>query len=89
ADAAFAKLRALAASAGRNPASLGLSVWVSAVGDEKSWRAELSAWKTAGVTHVTLNNVYARYHHKRIDGRSVKDHVDAIKRYRAAVADLL
>jgi len=89
ADAAFAKLRAMATSAGRNPAALGLCVWVSAVGDEKSWRAELSAWKTAGVTHVTLNNVYGRYHHKRIEGRTLKDHVAAMKRYRAAVADLL
>ena len=89
ADAAFAKLRALAVAAGRNPASLGLSVWVSAVGDEKHWRTELAAWKKAGVTHLTLNNVYARYHHKRIEGRTVKEHVEAMKRYRAAVADLL
>lgn len=88
-SAAFAKLRALASAAGRNPAGLGLGVWVSAAGDEKSWRAELSAWKTAGVTHVTLNNVYGRYHHKRIEGRTLKEHLDAMARYRAAVADLL
>jgi probable F420-dependent oxidoreductase len=89
ADAAFAKLRGLVAAAGRDPKSLGIGVWVSAVGDEKSWRAELTAWKAAGVTHITLNNVYGRYHHKRIPGRTVADHIAAMKRYRAAVADLL
>jgi probable F420-dependent oxidoreductase len=88
-SAAFAKLRATASAAGRDPKSLGLAVWVSAVGDEKGWRAELAAWKTAGVTHITLNNVYARYHHKRIDGRTVREHIEAMKRYRAAVGDLL
>jgi probable F420-dependent oxidoreductase len=89
ADAAFAKLRGLAADAGRDPKSLGIGVWVSAVGDETSWREELTAWKAAGVTHITLNNVYGRYHHKRIEGRTVTDHIAAMKRYRAAVADLL
>ena len=38
---------------------------------------------------MTLNNVYNRYHHKRIPGRTVKDHLEAMKRYRAAVGDLL
>jgi probable F420-dependent oxidoreductase len=89
AEGAFAKLRALTVAAGRNPAAVGIGVWVSAAGDEKSWRDELAAWRKAGVTHVTLNNGYARYHHKRIAGRTLKDHVDAMKRYRAAVGDLL
>jgi len=89
AEAAFAKLRAFTVAAGRNPAAVGIGVWVSAAGDEKSWRDELAAWRKAGVTHVTLNNGYARYHHKRIAGRTMKDHVDAMKRYRAAVGDLL
>jgi len=89
ADAAFAKLRGFVTAAGRDPKSVGLCVWTSAVGDEKSWRQELQAWKQAGVTHVTLNNVYGRYHHKRIDGRSLADHIAAMKRYRSAVADLL
>jgi len=41
------------------------------------------------VTHVTLNNTFARYYHRRIPGRSLGDHMTALKRYRAAVADLL
>jgi hypothetical protein len=38
---------------------------------------------------VTLNNSYGRYHHKRIAGRSLVEHLDAMGRYRAAVADLV
>jgi probable F420-dependent oxidoreductase len=89
AEAAFAKLRAMTVAAGRNPAAVGIGVWVTAAGDEKSWRAELAAWKQTGVTHVTLNNGYGRYNHKRIEGRTLKDHIAAMKRYRPAVADLL
>jgi probable F420-dependent oxidoreductase len=89
ADAAFAKLRALTQAAGREPGAVGLGVWVSAVGDEGAWRQELREWKAAGVTHVTLNNTFGRYYHKRIEGRSLKDHLGAIERYRSAVADLL
>ena len=89
AEAEFAKLRALVKAAGREPGSVGLGVWVSAVGDEASWRRELQQWKAAGVTHVTLNNTYARYHHKRIAGRTLGEHIGAMTRYRSAVADLL
>jgi hypothetical protein len=38
---------------------------------------------------VTLNNTYARYHHKRIAGRTLGEHIGAMTRYRSAVADLL
>jgi probable F420-dependent oxidoreductase len=89
AEAEFAKLRALTTAAGRDPKSVGIGVWVSAAGEAAAWRQELQLWKQAGVTHVTLNNAYARYHHKRIEGRSLTDHVAAMTRYRSAVADLL
>ena len=56
---------------------------------EKDWREEISFWKKAGVTHVTLHNTFGGYHHKRMAGRSMSDHVDAMRRYRNAVADLL
>jgi len=45
--------------------------------------------KKAGVTHVTLHNTFGGYHHKRMAGRSMTDHVGAMRRYRNAVADLL
>jgi probable F420-dependent oxidoreductase len=89
ARAEIAKLRAYVETAGRKKEAVGLSVWVSAVGDEASWRKEIEAWKEAGVTHVTLNNTFGRYYHRRIPGRSMSDHMTAIKRYQQAVADLV
>ena len=89
ARADFAKLHGYVAASGRKKESVGLSVWVSAVGDEASWRSEIAAWKAAGVSHVTLNNTFGRYHHRRIPGRSMSEHLAAIKTYRQAVADLM
>jgi probable F420-dependent oxidoreductase len=89
ANAEFAKLRALATAAGRDPKSVGIGVWVDATGDEARWRTELQTWKAAGVTHATLNNAYARYHHHRIESRGLADHIAAMTRYRSAVADLV
>jgi probable F420-dependent oxidoreductase len=89
ARADFAKLHGYVEAAGRKKESVGLSVWVSAVGDEASWRGEIAAWKAAGVSHVTLNNTFGRYHHRRIPGRSMSEHMAAIKTYRQAVADLV
>jgi probable F420-dependent oxidoreductase len=88
--AAFEKLRALTREAGRDPAQLGIEVWVSpGVGNEDDWRREISFWKAAGVTHVTAHTTYISDHHRRIAGSSAADHLAAITRYRAAVADLL
>jgi len=36
-----------------------------------------------------LHNTFGGYHHKRMAGRSMTDHVTAMRRYRNAVADLL
>jgi probable F420-dependent oxidoreductase len=88
--AAFEKLRALTREAGRDPAEMGIEVWVSpGVGDEDDWRKEIAFWKAAGVTHVTAHTTYVSDHHKRIAGSSAAEHLAAITRYRAAVADLL
>ena len=89
ARAEFAKLHAYAEAEGRRKEAIGLGVWVSAVDDEATWRREIEGWKDAGVTHVTLNNTFGRYHHRRIPGRSLADHVTAMTRYRGAVADFL
>jgi len=89
ARAAFTKLRSLAKQAGRDPASIGIEVWTStAVGDATAWRDEVKGWQDLGVTHVTLNSTFGRYHHKRIKGRTMADHLDALKRYRDAVGGL-
>ena len=90
AAAEFAKLRRFAEEAGRDPASIGLEVWTStAEGGPADWRREFQWWKSAGVTHVAVSNWYGRNHHKRIAGRSFEAHVNAMKQYRDAVADLL
>ncbi len=88
--AEFAKLRRYAEAEGRDPAAIGIEVWTSnAAGDEAAWRDEVRFWKSAGVTHITLNAAYQRGHHQRIAGRSMADHLSALTRYRNAVADLL
>ena len=87
--ASFDKLRKLANEAGRNPEDIGLEVWMSATGEPNQWREEVRFWKKAGVTHITCNNSYARYHHKRISGRSLSAHVDGLQRFIEAVRDEL
>jgi probable F420-dependent oxidoreductase len=90
AEAEFAKLRAYAEQAGRDPASIGIEIWVTdAAGDEATWREEFKYWKGAGVTDITLNSAYQRNHHQRIASRSLQAHLSALSRYRDAVADLL
>jgi probable F420-dependent oxidoreductase len=60
-EAELAKLRRLTEAAGRDPAAVGLEVWVSGgAGDEASWRAEVAYWKTQGATHITLTNTFGR-----------------------------
>ena len=87
---AFDKLRGLIRAAGRDPASVGLEVWLSpGIGKEDDWRREIGFWKKAGVTHATVHTTYVSGHHKRIAGKSYAEHLDAITRYRAAVADLI
>ena len=88
--AAFEKLRRLAREAGRDPAAIGLEVWVSpGAGGPDEWRREVQFWKAAGVTHLTAHTTYVSGHHQRIAGHSAAEHLAAITRYREAVADLL
>ncbi len=85
----FDKLKRLTEAAGRDPAAIGLEVWVScAEGAEAEWREEFLYWKRAGVTHITLHNCYAGHHHKRIGATDKATHVALLKRWHAAVADL-
>ena len=67
--AAFDKLRGLIKAEGRDPASVGLEVWLSlGSGDEAAWHRDFAFWKKAGVTHVTAHTTFAMNHHKRIAG---------------------
>ncbi len=88
--AAFDKLRRLTREAGRDPAAIGLEVWVSpGAGGPEDWRREVRFWKAAGVTHLTAHTTYVSGHHQRIAGRTAAEHLAAVKHYREAVADLL
>ncbi len=87
---AFAKLRKMIKEAGRDPADVGMEVWVSpGIGNEDDWRKEIAFWKKAGVTHVNAHTSYVSAHHKRIEGKTYNDHLAAITHYRKAVADLV
>ncbi|HEY1931272.1 MAG TPA: LLM class F420-dependent oxidoreductase [Acetobacteraceae bacterium] len=84
--AAFDKLRGLIRDEGRDPADVGIEVWVSpGVGGEDDWRKEMDFWQRAGVTHATAHTTYPGGHHKRIAGRTPADHLAAITRFKAAV----
>jgi len=88
-EAEWAKIRRLTEAAGRDPAAVGLEVWISGgAGDEASWREEARYWKRLGATHLTLTNTFNRRHHKRIAGHTLADHLDTMRRFHAAVADL-
>jgi len=88
--AEFDKMRRYTEQEGRDPARIGIEIWTStAVGSEKDWREEFLFWKSAGVTHVTVASTHGRGIHVRIPGRTMDDHIEAIRRYKGAVADLL
>jgi probable F420-dependent oxidoreductase len=88
-EAEWDTIRRLAEQAGRDPAAIGLEVWISAgAGDEKAWREEALYWKRLGATHLTLTNTFNRRHHTRIAGRSMAEHMAAMRRFHAVVADL-
>jgi probable F420-dependent oxidoreductase len=90
ADAQFEKLRHYVREAGRDPATIGLEVWVSTAegNGPDDWRRAFEGWKKAGVTHVTLNTTYGRGPHTRIPGRLMSDHMTAMRDYIASVKDL-
>jgi hypothetical protein len=86
----FGQLRTLTEQAGREPAEVEIEVWVSmGSGTEADWARETRFWKEAGCSHVTLTTNFNRRHHRRIPGRTAGDHLTALRRYHAAVADLL
>jgi probable F420-dependent oxidoreductase len=86
----FAKLRKLTEEAGRNPKDIGIEVWTSmGAGSEADWAKEAKFWKDAGATHLCLTTTFHRRHHHRLAGKTLSDHVAALKRFHNAVADAL
>jgi probable F420-dependent oxidoreductase len=86
----FATLRGLTEAAGRDPAKVGIEVWVAmGDGNEADWANEASFWKKAGASHLCLTTTFNRRHHKRIAGHTMADHLAALRRYHVAIADRL
>ena len=88
--AEIAKLRGMIAEAGRSADAVGLDAWVSMGGTApEDWRAEVEGWRALGVTYLTVNTAFGRMHHTPIAEDTLDAHIDAVRRYREAVADLL
>ena len=86
----FGQLRRLTEEAGRDPARVGIEVWVSmGTGSEADWAKETRFWKAGGASHLCLTTTFNRRHHKRIPGHTMGDHLASLKRYHTAVADQL
>ena len=86
----FGQLRKLTEQAGRDPAKVGIEVWVSmGSGSEADWAKDAKFWKSAGASHLCLTTTFNRRHHKRIPGHGIGDHIAALRRYQRAVADAL
>jgi probable F420-dependent oxidoreductase len=86
----FAKLRSMIDKAGRDPAKVGIEVWVAmGSGTDADWADEARFWKQAGASHLCLTTTFNRRHHRRIAGHTMADHLAALRRYHAAVADSL
>jgi probable F420-dependent oxidoreductase len=84
------RLRRLTETAGRDPGQIGIEAWVSmGSGNESDWAQEARFWKSAGASHICLTTTFNRRHHKRIAGRTLSDHLAALRRYHAAVAAAL
>src|SRR5437588_650191 len=86
----FGQLRRLTEQAGRDPARVGIEVWVSmGSGSEADWAKEARFWKAAGASHLCLTTTFNRRHHHRIAGHGIGEHIAALRRYQRAVADAL
>jgi probable F420-dependent oxidoreductase len=91
-DKALAKfdlLRRWTREAGRDPASVGIEVWISlGSGTPDDWRRDAQFWQQAGVTHIAGHTTYNAGRHKRIAGHTLEDHIAASRSFIQAVGDL-
>jgi probable F420-dependent oxidoreductase len=76
------RIRAYAKEAGRDPSAIGIEGRVSvADGSREKWLQAISRWKELGATHVSVNTMKAGF-------STPSAHIDAIRRFREATADL-
>ena len=76
------KVRGYAREAGRDPSAIGVEGRVSvAGGDPEKWRETALQWEALGATHLSVNTMKAGL-------AGAAGHVDAIRRFRSAIAGL-
>ena len=77
------RMRSYAREEGRDPNEIGIESWIS-IGTRSAddWIKDVAAWKDMGATHISVNTMGA--------GLSSPDgHIDAIRRFKEAVAGIL
>ena len=76
-------LHEYAHAAGRDPAEVGVEGSVSAVqGGPEEWVGQAEAWKELGASHISTATASAGF-------TSVDQHIDALRRFKEAVADVV
>jgi probable F420-dependent oxidoreductase len=75
------RLRGYIRDAGRDPAVFGIEARVNAFeGGPDEWARVTEAWRKLGATHISINTMRAGY-------KSPAEHIQAIRRYKEAVAN--
>jgi len=74
------RLRSYIREAGRDPGTVGIEARMNArEGDLDEWVRQTEGWRELGATHISINTMGAGF-------KSPGDHMEAIRRYREAVA---
>jgi probable F420-dependent oxidoreductase len=88
--AIFDRLRSLTRDAGRDPSAVGIEVWTSCgSGTPADWKRDAAFWKKAGASHLCLTTTFNRRAHRRLAGRTMTDHLNALREYRDAIGEVL
>ena len=78
----IARLREYIRSEGRDPSEVGIEGSVSIAGAKpEEWIKQVSAWKAAGATHISVNAAAAGF-------SSPHQHIEAIRQFKEAVASV-
>jgi len=74
------RLRRYVREAGRDPATVGIEARMNArEGDLDEWVRQTEGWRDLGATHISINTMGAGF-------KSLRDHINAISRYKEALA---
>ncbi len=75
------RLRSYVREAGRDPATVGIEARMTAsTGDLDEWVRQTESWRALGATHISINTMGAGF-------KSLAEHIEALRRYRAAVSE--